>query len=129
EEYQRVARGVIDSQVRGRSIRVQNVYGLRRAGEWERFTGGIDNQRLLFHGSRIQNWVGILSRGILMPKVVVNLGVRRTDAGWLGNGIYFADAASTSCAYTSPGLRGRGTRMMAVATVALGRLRDYTKIP
>ena len=88
--------------------------------------GSLDNQRLLFHGSRIQNWVGILSRGILLPKVVVKLGVGRTDAGWLGNGIYFGDAACTSCAYTSPGKQK--TRFMAVARVALGQMKDYTKI-
>ena len=63
----------------------------------------IGNQRLLFHGSRIQNWVGILSRGILLPKIVVSMGVNRTDAGWLGNGIYFGDAACTSVFYTTPG--------------------------
>jgi len=110
------------------SIDVKNIFKVRRPPEWEQFTSSTDNHQLLFHGSRIQNWVGILSRGILLPKVVVNLGVRRTDAGWLGNGIYFGDAASTSCAYTSPGRNGRGTRMMALATVALGRVRDYTRI-
>jgi hypothetical protein len=50
----------------------------------------------LRRGSRIPNWVGILSRGILLPKIVVSLGVNRTDAGWLGNGIYFGDAICTS---------------------------------
>jgi poly [ADP-ribose] polymerase len=73
------------------------------------FTGHIDNQRLLFHGSRIKNWVGILSRGILLPKIVVSMGVNRTDAGWLGSGIYFGDAACTSAGYTSPGKSGRAS--------------------
>jgi poly [ADP-ribose] polymerase len=72
-------------------------------GEHEVFTQHIGNQRLLFHGSRIKNWVGILSRGILLPKIVVSMGVNRTDAGWLGNGIYFGDAACTSAFYTTPG--------------------------
>ena len=44
-------------------------------------------ERLLFHGSNIKNWVGILTRGILLPKIVVSLGVDRTDEGWLGSGI------------------------------------------
>jgi poly [ADP-ribose] polymerase len=57
----------------------------------------------------------------------VKLGVGRTDAGWLGNGIYFGDAACTSSAYASPG-KQRKTRLMTVARVALGNVKDYTKI-
>ncbi len=125
--FGQIADHVLGSQVKSKSIKIQNVYGVRRPGEWDGFTAGIDNQRLLFHGSRIQNWVGILSRGILMPKIVVNLGVNRTDAGWLGHGIYFGDAACTSCFYTTPG-KQRKTRLMAVARVALGQMKDYTKI-
>jgi poly [ADP-ribose] polymerase len=81
---------------------------------------------MLFHGSRIQNWVGILSRGILLPKIVVSLGVNRTDAGWLGNGIYFGDAACTSVFYATPGRKK--TRFLSIARVALGKMMDYTKI-
>ena len=32
----------------------------------------------MYHGSRIQNWIGILSRGLLMPNLVTQLGVTRT---------------------------------------------------
>jgi hypothetical protein len=117
---------VINSQVKSKSIKVVRVYTLRRAPEWRAFTDKVGNQRQLFHGSRIRNWVGILSRGIVLPKIAVSLGVNRTDAGWLGNGIYFGDAACTSVFYTSPGRKK--TRLMAVARVALGRVRDYYKI-
>jgi predicted DNA-binding WGR domain protein len=117
---------VINSQIKSKRIKVANVFTLHRESEWTAFTEHIDNQRLMFHGSRIRNWVGILSRGILLPKIVVSLGVHRTDAGWLGNGIYFGDAACTSGFYTSPGRKG--TRFMALARVALGRMKDYTKI-
>jgi poly [ADP-ribose] polymerase len=126
DEHKRIVDHVLTSQIKTKAIKVKNVFTLRRQGEREAFTDHIDNQRLLFHGSRIKNWVGILSRGILMPKIVVSLGVNRTDAGWLGNGIYFGDAACTSAFYTSPG-KG-GTRFMALATVALGKMKDYTKI-
>lgn len=117
---------VLKSRVRPANIKVKNVYTLKRHGEHEVFTGHIDNQRLLFHGSSIKNWVGILSRGILMPKIVVSMGVHRTDAGWLGNGIYFGDAACTSANYTSPGRAS--TRFMALARVALGKMKPYHKI-
>ncbi|MBL8113277.1 MAG: DNA ligase [Acidobacteria bacterium] len=125
-EGREVAQYVLKSQIKSRNIKVLNVFTVKRPTEWSAFTEGIGNQRLLFHGSRIKNWVGILSRGILLPKIVVSMGVHRTDAGWLGNGIYFGDAACTSAFYTSPGRRK--TRLMAVARVALGRMKDYTKI-
>lgn len=124
--YRELEQHVLSSQVKTKSIKVKNIFSLKRAGEWDNFTSNIDNQRLLFHGSRIKNWVGILSRGILLPKIVVSLGVNRTDAGWLGSGIYFGDAACTSSFYTSPGKKG--TRFMALARVALGKMKDYRKI-
>ena len=90
------------------------------------FDAQIGNERLLFHGSRIQNWVGLLTRGILMPKIVVSMGVGRTDAGWLGNGIYFGDAACTSAFYTTAGKKK--TRFLAINRVGLGKAKQYTKI-
>lgn len=125
-EGKEIASSVLKSQVKSRNIRVVNIFTLRRDTEWHAFTTGIDNQRLLFHGSRIKNWVGILSRGILMPKIAVSMGVHRTDPGWLGNGIYFGDAACTSAYYTTAGRRK--TRLMAITRVALGRIKDFTKI-
>ncbi len=54
------------------------------------------------------------------------LGVRRTDAGWLGHGLYFGDAVCTSAGYAHPG--SRKTRFVAVAGVALGTPMQYRKI-
>jgi poly [ADP-ribose] polymerase len=124
--WRELADMVIKSQVKSKNVRVKQIFTLRRDAEWDIFERGIDNQRHLFHGSRIKNWVGILSRGILMPKIVVSMGVQRTDAGWLGNGMYFGDAACTSAFYTTAGKKG--TRFMGIARVALGKMKDYTKI-
>lgn len=117
---------VVKSQVKSHNVKVKRIFAVRRAGEFERFREDIPNKRMLFHGSRIKNWVGLLSRGILLPKIVVSMGVKRTDPGWLGNGIYFGDAACTAAFYTTPGKRN--TRFMAIAGVALGKVKDYTKI-
>lgn len=58
---------------------------------------------LLFHGSRANNYVGLLSRGILLPKLVLSQGLtKRTDFGYLGHGIYFSDNAYASVKYTVP---------------------------
>lgn len=99
---------------------------MKRPAEWDAFDSKVGNDKFLFHGSRIQNWVGLLSRGILMPKIVVSMGVNRTDAGWLGNGIYFGDASCTSAFYTTPGKKK--TRFMAIARVGLGKAKQFTKI-
>ena len=113
-------------QLKTKHLKVKNVYRVARGVEQERFDGKVGNEQMLFHGSRIKNWVGILSRGILLPKIVVSMGVNRTDAGWLGNGIYFGDASCTSLYYTSPGRRK--TRFMTIARVALGKPKEFTKI-
>ncbi len=114
------------SQVKSNRIKVKRVYKVRRDEEHDRFEESLGNDQMLFHGSRAKNWVGILSRGILLPKIVVTLGVNRTDAGWLGHGIYFGNAACTSLYYTAPGKRK--TRMMTIAKVALGKVKQFTKI-
>lgn len=106
--------------------KLRNIYALKRPKEHRAFDKNVGNEKLLFHGSRIENWVGILSRGILLPKIVVKMGVHRTDAGWLGNGIYFGDVTQTSLQYASAGRRN--TTLMAVARVGLGKMKDYTKI-
>ena len=65
--------------------------------------------------------------GMRFPgKIVVSTGGNRTDAGWLGNGIYFADDANASAFYTTAGKKM--TRLMVVARVALGEVKEYTKI-
>lgn len=114
------------SVVRGSRVKVKNIWKIQRVKEHEAFAKDVGNDKLLFHGSAVKNWVGILSRGLLLPKIVVTLGVHRTDAGWLGNGIYFGNAACTAQNYAHPGKRG--TRFMTVATVALGKIKEYRKI-
>lgn len=106
--------------------RVRNIWAISRAQEVAAFANNIGNQQLLFHGSAARNWVGILSRGLLMPKTVVSLGVTRTDAGWLGNGIYFGDVATTSLAYAQSGKRG--TSFLSLVNVALGKMKEYKRI-
>ena len=33
---------------------------------------------MMFHGTRMANWIGILTRGILLPQAVTKLGIQRT---------------------------------------------------
>lgn len=124
-EYTSIKQFVEGSSIRGRYT-VRGVWTVRRAGEQEQFASDVGNVRRLFHGSAVRNWVGILSRGLLLPKAVTALGVRRTDAGWLGHGLYFGDAICTSAGYAHPG--SRRTRFVTVASVALGAIKPYRKI-
>jgi hypothetical protein len=54
----------------------------------------VDNE-ILTYIYRASNWLGVLSRGLLMPKCAAQKGATRTDPGLLGDGIYFANSAST----------------------------------
>lgn len=110
----------------GRSITVENIWRVSRPTEQTAFDRKVGNEKLLFHGSDVSNWVGILSRGILLPKVVVKLGVHRTDSGWLGHGIYFGDDINTSYSYAGSGRRD--TSFIAVVRVALGKVKKFYDI-
>jgi poly [ADP-ribose] polymerase len=102
-----------------------NIYTVNRAEERKAFAKKIGNEKLLYHGSRISNWVGLLSRGILMPQAVTAMGIPRTDFGWLGKGIYFGDCFETSGQYCEPGAKDTG--FFLLARVALGKVYDQTE--
>ncbi|XP_071495566.1 uncharacterized protein [Diadema antillarum] len=110
-----------------RSITVRRVFAISRFVEDANFARHLGNQKLLFHASKPSSFLGILSRGLLMPRIVVDdLGGGRTDAGMLGHGIYFADSASTSGKYAArSGLSH--TRFMVLCDVALGRTMAVTR--
>ena len=63
-------------------------------------------------------------RGLMLPQLTQ---VVRTDAGNLGAGIYFADAAPVSAAYSRPSSHGR--RYMVMCTVALGKSHEVRPPP
>lgn len=65
---------------------IVNIFRLFKPDEQKAWNSKLGNHHMLFHASRFANWVGILSRGLLLPEAVTKLGVRRTDFGWLGAG-------------------------------------------
>ncbi|XP_073164617.1 poly [ADP-ribose] polymerase 2 isoform X3 [Lepidochelys kempii] len=75
------------------SMELLEAFALRRAGE-PPFCTSLPNRMLLWHGSRLGNWVGILSQGLRVapPEAPVT--------GYMfGKGIYFADMSSKSANY------------------------------
>ena len=124
DEFLGVERQVLKNNYNGCSVRILQVYRIGRVSETAEFLGSLGNVRSLFHASSVRNFMGILSRGLLMPKVVVeDHGVERTDTGNLGSGIYFSDSVSASVKYSSPSEMD-GTRLLAVCDVALGSCLD-----
>ncbi|XP_041458287.1 uncharacterized protein LOC121410337 isoform X2 [Lytechinus variegatus] len=124
-EYKKVEELVMSSsQPIDHMVSIQRIFAINRALDEFKFNRTIGNERLLFHASKACNFLGILSRGILLPKIVVEMfGIDRWDAGMLGSGIYFGDCMSTCSKYSTPG-KFTGTRFLAINNVALGKMKD-----
>ncbi|XP_015756071.1 PREDICTED: poly [ADP-ribose] polymerase 4-like [Acropora digitifera] len=126
DEFQSIQECVNSSESGSFKINILNIFSIRRPVEDATFSREIENKKLLFHSSKVTNFVGILSRGLLLPKIVVDdFGGTRSDAGMLGSGIYFASSSSTSAKYSAPG--NHGTRLMLVNEVALGNIKALRK--
>ncbi|TNN27673.1 Poly [ADP-ribose] polymerase 2 [Liparis tanakae] len=80
------------------TMTVLDIFSVDREGERNNFLSQMDNRTLLWHGSRMSNWVGILSQGLRVapPEAPVT--------GYMfGKGIYFADMSSKSANYCFAG--------------------------
>ncbi|CAI5700444.1 unnamed protein product [Peronospora effusa] len=76
--------------------------------------GTVDNHKLLWHGSRLSNFVGILSQGLrIAPPEAPRNGYQ------FGKGLYFADALAKSANYCCATSRNP-TAVLLLADVALG---------
>jgi len=99
------------------SIDLLEVFEVARAGEEERFAPykKLPHHRLLWHGSRLSNYVGILSQGIrIAPPEAPVTGY------FLGKGAYFADMVSVSGQYLRT-TKENPTGLMLLCDTALGR--------
>ena len=98
-----------------------NIFEISRPTEHLNYAHVLCNQRRLYHGSKVNNFLGILSRGLLLPKCVTNEygNEIRSDEGLLGQGIYFSDSVELSLKYTTAS-KSNNTRLLAVCDVALG---------
>ncbi|VDI55612.1 poly [ADP-ribose] polymerase [Mytilus galloprovincialis] len=109
-------------------VELLNVYKLERTLEDLCFQSEVGNMQLLMHSSGFHNFLGILSRGLLMPNFVEDEhGITRTDGGLLGSGIYFSDTARKSLMYSGPSTT-HGSRLLLLCDVSLGKVKDCTRI-
>ncbi|KAJ8013107.1 hypothetical protein DPEC_G00049850 [Dallia pectoralis] len=107
-----------------RRVRIIHVLKVTRGVEQQMFREELGNVKPLLHSSSPSSFVGILSRGLLLPRVgVEHHGIERTDIGNLGGGIYFSNTMSASLKYSSPS-ENDGSRLLLVCDVALGNCKD-----
>uniref|UniRef100_H2LCY5 Poly [ADP-ribose] polymerase n=1 Tax=Oryzias latipes TaxID=8090 RepID=H2LCY5_ORYLA len=93
---------------------VLDIFSVDRDGESESFLSDLHNRTLLWHGSRLSNWVGILSKGLRVapPEAPVT--------GYMfGKGIYFADMSSKSANYCFAN-QSNHVGLLLLCEVALG---------
>uniref|UniRef100_A0A0N4ZDI6 Poly [ADP-ribose] polymerase n=1 Tax=Parastrongyloides trichosuri TaxID=131310 RepID=A0A0N4ZDI6_PARTI len=82
---------------------VKKVFEIERLTKQDKFFEKIPNKKLLWHGSRVTNWYGILSQGLRMaPKGAPFNGYM------FDKGIYMADLSSKSIPFGcgAPGQKG-----------------------
>ncbi|XP_074838450.1 poly [ADP-ribose] polymerase 2 isoform X3 [Carettochelys insculpta] len=99
------------------TMELLGVFALRRAGA-PAFRDSLPHRTLLWHGSRLSNWVGILSQGLrVAPPEAPATGYM------FGKGIYFADMSSKSANYCFASRR-RDVGLLLLCEVALGECQE-----
>uniref|UniRef100_A0A8C5LYB7 Poly [ADP-ribose] polymerase n=1 Tax=Leptobrachium leishanense TaxID=445787 RepID=A0A8C5LYB7_9ANUR len=127
EEFVRLSKQIVQKNYSNEPFEILNIYQIGRLSETCDFIGNLENVQPLLHATSPRNFVGILSRGLLMPKIITEeMGYNRTDVGNLGSGIYFTDSISTSVKYSEPSSTS-GSRLLVVCDVALGKSREVYK--
>jgi poly [ADP-ribose] polymerase len=105
----------------GYSYKVEDIFRIERTGEDSRFQGSKfsdlgdkSDRRLLWHGSRVTNFGGILSQGLRIapPEAPVS--------GYMfGKGVYLADMSSKSAGYCAS-YNTNGTGLLLLCEAELG---------
>lgn len=103
-------------------LEIEDIFKVKRKGEDRRYKPfkKLHNRQLLWHGSRLTNYAGILSHGLKIapPEAPVT--------GYMfGKGIYFADMVSKSANYCCTSSQNN-TGLMLLCEVALGEMQEYT---
>ncbi|KAF8392578.1 hypothetical protein HHK36_022923 [Tetracentron sinense] len=97
---------------------IVQIFRVSREGEGERFRkfSKTKNRMLLWHGSRLMNWTGILSQGLhIAPPEAPVSGYK------FGKGVYFSDMFSKSANYCYSSRASRAG-VLTLCEVALGEM-------
>ncbi|GMI66597.1 poly(ADP-ribose) polymerase 2, poly(ADP-ribose) polymerase [Hibiscus trionum] len=123
EEFAMIVKYIQNTHAKTHSsytVDVAQIFKVTREGELERFKkfSRTKNRMLLWHGSRLTNWTGILSQGLRIapPEAPVT--------GYMfGKGVYFADMFSKSANYCYSNSAFR-TGVLLLCEVALGDMAE-----
>ncbi|KAK9206896.1 hypothetical protein WN943_017178 [Citrus x changshan-huyou] len=103
------------------SVDIVQIFRVEREGETERFKKQLSNSKnrmLLWHGSRLTNWTGILSQGLrIAPPEAPATGYM------FGKGVYFADMFSNSADYCNASPAATAG-VLLLCEVALGDMSE-----
>lgn len=106
------------------ALELEEVFSLEREGEFDKYApyrAKLKNKMLLWHGSRLTNFVGILSQGLrIAPPEAPATGYM------FGKGIYFADLVSKSAQYCFTDKKNP-VGLMLLSEVALGEVYELRK--
>ncbi|KAM7260198.1 hypothetical protein ACFE04_015939 [Oxalis oulophora] len=106
------------------TLELEEVFSLERKGEFDKFAPQrekLGNQMLLWHGSRLTNFVGILNQGLrIAPPEAPATGYM------FGKGVYFADLVSKSAQYCYTDKKSP-VGLMLLSEVALGDVYELKK--
>lgn len=95
-------------------MEISEIYKLERESEDSKFNKDIGNRKLLWTGSKLSNYAGILNQGLK------GAPLEAPASGYiLGKGIYFTDASS-KCALNLNWQQTGNTGLMLLCDVALG---------
>lgn len=96
------------------TMTILDIFAVEREGENDKFHSELENRMLLWHGSRLTNWVGILSQGLRVAPLEAPV------TGYMfGKGIYFADMSSKSANYCFANQKNN-QGLLLLSEVALG---------
>ncbi|KAK4784448.1 hypothetical protein SAY86_018816 [Trapa natans] len=127
EEYQLIEKYLLKTHGHTHTdwtLELEEAFSLERKGEFHKFAPyrqKLKNRMLLWHGSRLTNFVGILSQGLrIAPPEAPATGYM------FGKGLYFADMVSKSAqyCYTDP---KHPVGLMILSEVALGEIYEVKK--
>ena len=103
---------------------VEDVFVVSRQGEdqlKDATITAIGNRKLLWHGSRVANYVGILSQGLRIAPPEAP-----TSGYMFGKGIYLSDMVTKSANYCMAS-HARPTGLLLLGEVALGEMHELTQ--
>lgn len=119
EEYKKIEEGMVKNRGDNHhfKINVENVYEVNK-GSWDSGFNpyGVET-KLLYHGSRTENYMKILQSGLVANPQGVHI-----TGKMFGQGIYFADCSTKSAQYCAGfGNRKSGKYYMMICEVATGK--------